>query len=178
MNNLREKILLLLLGGFALCYAYTPGRYWYVARTISREWSKIREKELREGINYLYRLNYIDKKINSNNLWQVSLTAKGKLALLSSRLDNIKNKKHKWDGKWRMVAFDIPEKYKKGRDSLRNKLKKAGFNELQESVLVTPYDCLKEIKALVDFFKLGKYVRFGILLSIDNEKYFEKLYKL
>ena len=77
-----------------------------------------------------------------------------------------------------MVAFDIPQKYKKGRDALRRKLKKIGFCDLQKSIFVTPFDCEKEIRLLVEFFELDKYVRFGILEHIDNEKYFKSFFKL
>ena len=77
-----------------------------------------------------------------------------------------------------MVSFDIPEKYRQGRDALRNKLKKIGFRELQKSVFVAPYNCKEEILLLVKYFELEKYVRFGILEYIDNEDYFKKIYKI
>ena len=178
MNEVREKILLLLLGGIALGFCYTPGQQWRVVNAVSREWNKISKKELREGVSYLYRLKYIDKEQNKNNLTSVVLTKKGKLTALNYQLENIKNKGEKWDGKWRMVAFDIPEKYRKGRDALRYKLKNIGFCELQKSVLITPYNCDKEIGSLVEYFELGRYVRFGILERVDNQKYFEKIFKL
>lgn len=177
MNNIREKILLLLIGGVAFGYSLTPQRQWRVLKTISREWNKLNKKELRQGIDYLYRLKFIEKE-TKNGVINIIPTKKGKLQLLNMRLENIKNKKEKWDGKWRMVAFDIPEKNRRGRDVLRGKLKKIGFYELQKSILLTPYDCRKEIKELVDYFDLGKYVRFGVLEFIDNEIYFKNVFKL
>lgn len=38
----------------------------------------------------------------------------------------------KWDGKWRMVIFDIEEKERKNRDFLRIKLRELGFGMIQE----------------------------------------------
>jgi len=178
MNNVKEKILLLLLAGIALGCSYTPGKQWFVLKTFSREWNKINKKELRKGISYLYRLGYVDKEKNDNNIFKVLLTKKGKLVALNSRLNNIKNKKEKWDGKWRMVAFDIPNKFKIDRDALRNKLKKVGFCKLQESILIIPYDCLNEISDLADYFELQKYVRFGLLEFIDNGEHFKKIFRL
>ena len=178
MNKIRENILLLLLGGIAFGCSYTPSNQWKVLKTVSREWKKINQKELREGINYLYRLKFIDKKENEDGITALVLTKKGKWKSLNCQLNNIKNKKERWDGKWRMVAFDIPQKYKKGRDALREKLKKIGFCGLQKSVFITPYDCKEEIKLLVKFFELDKYVRFGILESVDNELYFKKFFKI
>lgn len=178
MNKIRENILLLLLGGLAFGCSYTPHKQWKVLKTVSKEWKKINQKELREGINYLYRLEFIDKEEGEDGITALVLTRKGRLKSLNCRLNNIKNKKEKWDRKWRMVAFDIPEKYKRGRDALRHKLKKIGFCELQKSVLITPYDCKEEIELLVKFFELEKYVRFGILESLDNDKYLKQFFKV
>ena len=178
MNATKEKILLLLLGGLAFSCSYTPGRQWQVLKIVSGEWKRLNKKELREGITYLYRLNFVDKIKNKNGLSSIFLTKKGKLCALNIQLENIKNKKEKWDGKWRMVAFDIPEKHKGGRDALRQKLKKIGFHELLKSIFVTPYNCKKEIMLLVNFFELDKYVRFGVLEFIDNEEYFKKVFKI
>jgi len=46
-----------------------------------------------------------------------------------------------WDGKWRMVIFDIKERQRKRRDELRLLLESAGFIKLQQSVWVHPYAC-------------------------------------
>jgi DNA-binding transcriptional regulator PaaX len=178
MNNTKEKILLLLLGGLAFGCSYTPGKQWMVLRTVAREWKRLNKKELREGINYLYRLSFIEKENIKDNSIKIFLTEKGKLMALNYLLAGIRDKNQIWDKKWRMVAFDIPEKYRKGRDALRQKLKKVGFCELQKSVLITPYDCKEEIKELVKFFKLGKYIRFGILESVDNEDVLKKFFRI
>jgi len=177
MNIIREKILLLLLGGLAFGCSYTPRKQFIVLKTFSKEWDKINRKELREGINYLYKLKFVEKKENGEGVTRVFITEKGKLKALSSQLENLKNKKGEWDGKWRMVSFDIPELYKKGRDALRYKLKYIGFRELQKSVFIFPYDCQKEIASLVDLFELKKYVRFGILEMIDNGDNLKRLFK-
>lgn len=178
VKNTKEKILLLLLGGLAFGCSYTPHKQWVVLKTISKEWKKINPEKLRRSINDLYRYEFIGKIEKEDGSVGFYLTEKGKWRALNYKLENLRTKKEKWDGKWRMVAFDIPEKYKRGRDALRQKLKKIGFCELQKSVLITPYDCEEEIKVLVDFFELGKYVRFGVLESVDNEKYFKEFFKL
>jgi DNA-binding transcriptional regulator PaaX len=77
-----------------------------------------------------------------------------------------------------MIAFDIPDKCKKGRDAVRYRMKIGGFYELQESLFLYPYDCWKEIKLLVELFKLEKYVRLGTLDFIDNEKEIKNYFKI
>lgn len=46
-----------------------------------------------------------------------------------------------WDGRWRVVMFDIREKRRRARSQLRSLLFGAGFLRLQDSVWVHPYPC-------------------------------------
>jgi DNA-binding transcriptional regulator PaaX len=87
-------------------------------------------------------------------------------------------KKEKWDGRWRIIAFDIPEEYRKGRRALRYRLKSGGFYEFQKSIFVYPYDCQKEVAALIKLFKLEKYVRFVLAEFIDNEEQLKSRFKI
>jgi phenylacetic acid degradation operon negative regulatory protein len=65
----------------------------------------------------------------------------------------------RWDKKWRVVVFDIPEKNKKLRDEFRRRLKKLGFVEFQKSVFAHPHPCEDEINTLINFFDLRENVR-------------------
>jgi len=49
-----------------------------------------------------------------------------------------------WDGKWRMVLFDLPEAQRANRRKLRDKLSTSGFGCMQRSAWLTP-DPLGEI---------------------------------
>lgn len=71
----------------------------------------------------------------------------------------------KWDGLWRVVVFDIPEKQRKARDSIRHHLKKLGFVFWQKSVWVTIFDIKKELGKLLKDVGLEKYV---IVLEAKN----------
>ncbi|MFA4872788.1 MAG: hypothetical protein WC659_02535 [Patescibacteria group bacterium] len=57
-----------------------------------------------------------------------------------------------WDGKWRVLIFDIPEKTRVKREVLRGKLKELGFYLIQKSVWVHAYQCTEELKLLKHFF--------------------------
>ena len=43
-----------------------------------------------------------------------------------------------WDCKWRLVAFDLPEKHNASRVRLRRYLKGRGFGYLQKSLWISP----------------------------------------
>src|SRR5688500_8289137 len=139
MAAMKEKILLLLLGGLAISYARYPGQQWKVAKAVSREWKKLNQRELHAEIRKLYRSNLVKKTKNPDGTYTFVLTAKGKLRALTYDFDHMKISRGVWDGKWRFLIFDIPEKLKHGRDALRNKIKELGFHELQKSVFVFPY---------------------------------------
>jgi phenylacetic acid degradation operon negative regulatory protein len=65
------------------------------------------------------------------------LTEKGRLCAMGGR-DPEACWGRPWDGKWRMVLFDIPEKDRRLRDLLRRHLGAGHFGYLQNSVWVSP----------------------------------------
>ena len=75
----------------------------------------------------------------------------------------------KWDKKWRIVVFDIPNEKKTARDILASKLKKLGFIRLQKSIFVFPYDCQKEIDYLREVYEIKPFVQYIVAESIDTE---------
>ncbi|MBI3631465.1 MAG: hypothetical protein HY219_01185 [Candidatus Staskawiczbacteria bacterium] len=178
MSQTRQKVLLFLLGGLAFGYSYTPNRQWKVIKEISYQWKRINREELQKEINILYRSKLINKKYNPDGSCSIFLTEKGKIKTLKYKFSEMKIENKKWDGKWRIVVFDIPEKIRRGRDALRWKIKELGFYELQKSVFVFPYECKNEINFIIEFFNLRQYARYGVLESIDNDKHLKKLFDI
>ena len=60
-----------------------------------------------------------------------------------------------WDGKWRVLIFDIREKRRRLRDQLRRLLDGAGFIRVQDSVWVYPYPCDEFISLVRAHLKSG-----------------------
>jgi len=54
-----------------------------------------------------------------------------------------------WDGRWRLVLFDVPEARSNTRDALRRSLQSRGFGYLQNSVWITPHPVSEHREALV-----------------------------
>lgn len=67
----------------------------------------------------------------------VRLTEKGYLKALGGRLPE-ERWNRAWDGKWRMILFDLPEAKRTVRNELRKQLKAAHFGGLQRSAWITP----------------------------------------
>lgn len=178
MKPISQKILLLLLTGVALSLSYTPQRYWRAIKIAGKEWKNINKKELQDEIRKLYQSKLIKRKENPDGSITMLLTDKGKFRAITFSFQNMRIDKKNWDGKWRLVVFDIPEKFRVGRDSLREKIKELGFYEFQKSVFVFPYKCKDEIDFIIEFYGIRKYVRYGVLEEIDNEKHLKEIFKL
>lgn len=56
--------------------------------------------------------------------------------------------KRRWDGKWRLVLFDVPQSKASDRARLRRSLADRGFGYLQNSVWITPDPLTGEREAL------------------------------
>lgn len=79
----------------------------------------------------------------------------------------------RWDGKWRLVMFDVPEKRKKVRDTLRMLLRSAGFIHFQDSAWIQPYPCNELVTLLRSHLGSGKgEIRYLTASFIDESDYF------
>lgn len=76
----------------------------------------------------------------------------------------------KWDGKWRVICFDIPETRKYMRYLIHQKLVELGFYRLQDSVFVTPQPCGEILKLMQKAFFLQEDVRGMVVTQIDDER--------
>ncbi len=84
----------------------------------------------------------------------------------------------RWDGEWRMVVYDIPEKRRKTRQALVSVLRRHDFYKLQSSVWVYPYDCEELIQLIKADIGEGKGVIYGIVSALENDKKVREYYKL
>lgn len=83
-----------------------------------------------------------------------------------------------WDGKWRVVLYDIPENLRDLRLELFRKLKHLGFVELQQSVFVHPYECRDEIEYLIEAYDARQHVRRMVVDELDIPEPLMKHFKL
>lgn len=167
----RQKILLLLLGGVALGLSKSPRGYFKILKSASEEWKEIKRKRLYCIVREFYNDRLVDYRENKDGSVKIVLTKEGQKKALRFKLDEMEIKiPPKWDGEWRIVIFDIPERFKKAREALRIKLKELGFLELQKSVFVFPYECENEINFIMEIFLIRPFVRFVRAKSFTNEE--------
>lgn len=110
----------------------------------------------------------------------VELTEQGKRKVKEMQFENLAiEKPSSWDGKWRVVIFDIPEeKWRSGRDALRDKLQNLGFVFIQKSVWVLPWPCENEILFLCEFFNIHPFINILTVEKIYNDVKLRKHFHL
>ena len=137
----------------------------------------------RKKQDYYKSFYYLGKrKLISKTRDTFRLTKNGEkeafFAHLDAKLVLHKPKKKKWDGQWRMIVFDIPEKKRKYRDYLRQMLKTLGFKELQKSTWVTPYSIPDFLKELLWEERMKHFTRFITIKEIDYDRDLRRTFKL
>ena len=109
---------------------------------------------IRQSLWRLRRQGFVEKRQG-----KFILTKKG-LQLMRYVLNRKKCTSKKWDGRYRIVIFDIPEKESKKRSWLRQELYLLSYQKLQKSVFIgkhpLPADLIKDIKTA----KMGNYVNY------------------
>ncbi len=109
----------------------------------------------------------------------LTLSEEGKKRLLQYDVDKMVIKKpKKWDGYWRLVLFDIPERNKRGREALRGKLRQLGFFQLQKSCFIHPFDCKSEIDFISEFFEVSPYVNLILAKEVEGANQLAKYFTL
>lgn len=107
------------------------------------------------------------------------ITSQGEKKLRQIELRNFHiQKPKKWDGKWRVVIFDIKETKRDVRDKLRLSLVHLGFVRLQHSVWVSPYDCEDFVTLLKADFMIGKDILYLIVEKLENDAALRAHYEL
>lgn len=171
--NLGQKILIILKASVELnfcvladlvdLFAYHSERWGFNAKeelyTI-QAMAKALERLRDEGL-----IEENDKKDKKT----LHLTHKGELSI-NWLTPYLKKPEGRWDGKWYVVIFDIPEGIKNARNLLRRKLRDLGFGQLQKSVFISSYNSLAIINDLAKRNEMDKYLRTMIVEKIDNDK--------
>lgn len=123
-----------------------------------------------ERIKYLKRQGYIETFVEGKEKY-AELTPKGKTRINELLLDDLEiSRSQKWDHKWRVVIFDIPDDKKYNRDVFRERLLNLGFVSIQESVYVYPFKCANEISLLSGFLFVKDYVVIMVSEIIQGEE--------
>ena len=104
-----------------------------------------------------------------------ALTQEGEKRAFQYRLQTLKIKEEKkWDKKWRVVMFDVPEDKKQARRAVNLALKKLGCVQYQKSVFITPFPCEEEINFVGKAFDIRSNIKILVAEKIEGDSQFRK----
>lgn len=141
------------------------------------DWEKYFPSQVERVAGRLARKGWVDRQETAEGA-KITITEAGRKQVLLFKLEELQPKKEKWDGKWRMVFFDVEEAKRKRRDDLRRYLKKLGFWQMQRSVWVCPYDCENEVKYLREILEVPHEVKLGVLEKVENDRELREIFGL
>ena len=171
------KFLLLTVGltGLILVAVTAPGLFSAIGPFHKK---RFKQFQVKRSFEYAKKNKLITIKETASG-HVVMLTDEGKKKLQAFRLGEIRLKKSKqWDGKWRIVVFDVPEKYKLNRFTFSKKLKELGLVQMQKSVWVWPYELGDEVDLMKEVYEIRPFVRIITAVNIDRQSDLLKFFKL
>ena len=134
-------------------------------------------RRAKKTLNYLKYHKLIEVRYK-NGAYEYRLTRKGLDRFEKIRIEELVIPTPKrWDGKWRLVLFDIPIQHRQKRESLLFKLRDLDFYMLQHSAWIHPFDCEKQIGTLLEYLDLTKHVSFLVVNSGNFTSHAEKHFK-
>jgi DNA-binding transcriptional regulator PaaX len=138
-----------------------------------RRYSGVPRKKYRDTIYQMEKRGVV-KSVKKSSSKFLQLTKKGELELLLIKA--VRKKHERWDGKWRVIIFDIPEQARKFRDRFRWLLKKNGYKKIQQSVFINPHPLNKEAIEYLKASGLMQYIRILRVDLIDDDRQLRKLF--
>lgn len=98
-----------------------------------------------------------------------TLTPAGAYRLQETMIDELEiSKPRKWDQRWRLVAFDVPNTHSHSRQKFVNQLQKLNFIMLQKSLWVHPFPCFETVEQLAGHYNVMRHCTLMEVSKIDE----------
>lgn len=138
---------------------FSGGSLYQRFSRIENDFDQLNSQTLRRALQRSLEQGWINKKLE--------ITPRGQ-----KRLEEVLpkyEKKPKWNGKWYIVAYDIPESKKYLREILRHKLRELKFGQLHKSLFICPYNLLGDVEKIVKQYNLSSYVLLAVSDRLGRE---------
>lgn len=182
----KEVLILLGAGAFLAASIIFPGLPMAAKPFIDIAKEAERNKRQKEWEKFnLWRLRQVIKRMQNSKLVEVKeekgiqifkITHKGKQKLLRYKIDEMALDESSWDGKWRLIIYDVQTAKRANSEMLRTMLNKLRFLKLQKSVYLTPFKCEDEIEYLRLLFEIGNEVQILKVGSLENEAAYRRYF--
>lgn len=181
-----KRVLLYVGAGASIAVSFASPRFGTLAaRGFLKEmnkgnsnWKSFNTSYLKQTLRRLEKQDLIERKmINGDEIF--CITRNGKTKLLNFALDDLNiSQPKKWDGKWRVILYDIQVGRKHEQEAMRRMLKKLGFYQVQKSVYVIPYSCFDEIEYLRSYFDIRAEIKYWLVERIEDDSIYRTYFGL
>lgn len=176
-RDLRNAALIAIgAAGLIAVSAIAPNMFQILGRTGALTRLKYRSKGVLARLKQKGEIEFVER--DGKKYVQLTDLGEKTLDLNRKKLNLIGNKPKKWDRRYRLVMFDIPEKRRRVRKLLRFEMQEVGFLRIQDSVWVYPFDCEEFIALLKADLHIGKDVLYAVVEEIENDKWIRKHFNL
>ena len=146
-------------------YGFVPQRY--------------KRRNFYASVSYGLKTGNIER-IRKNKKPYLRLTGQGQKKIVRD-FPLFQLQERRWDGMWRMIAYDIKEIRRSQRNRLREKLYQLGFRQFQKSIYLSPHPFEEEMNDFLKTLRLEEkawVVLCKKFLGIHNRKLAKKLWRL
>lgn len=165
----KDALLLLAAGGILGISLVSPGAP-LVFHSLVKAWRSFNKTHLKQTI-WRFRRQKLVEIVGKDDKYLVEITTSGLTKALFYKIEEMETKEpQEWDGKWRMVVFDIADRKKRHREIFRERIKSLGLCKFQESIYVYPYPCFDQVEFLRQVFGVGVEVKYILAEKIEDDE--------
>lgn len=148
---------------------------WIAEKEIELFLEKRKKKQyLKQSLERLKKRGFLSEKNASLIPTDKGMKFFRKQNFLVAHYENLKN----WDGKWRLISFDIPINENKKRNQLRALLQEFDFKPLHKSVWVSPYKSTELFWQLLVDYEIEKHCKIMTVEIIEGGEGLKSQFKL
>ncbi len=129
------------------------------------------KKYLKQSLDRLVAQRIIAKHEN-----KLKVTRKGLLFFNRKSIKSATNEP--WDGKWRIISFDVPGDYSRKRNQLRGLLREFDFLPLQKSVWISPHAVADNFWKLAVNYNLHDYCKIMLVEILEGDRELRKRFNI
>ena len=138
------------------------------------------EQNVRVSVSRMVKQGWLQSEKKGNRSYYF-LTKRGEKRMKEAANRIFKLEPEKWDGKWRLLMYTIPEDKRQTRDELRKELLWSGFGSFSNGCWISPNNLEEEVKLLIQKYDIADYVDFFTSKYIgphDHETLIKKSWSL
>ena len=134
------------------------------------------EQAVRVAVSRMMKQGLLQSEKKGNKSYY-ELTERGVSRINEAAKRIYKLDPHNWDGKWRIIMYNIPEEKRQLRDEFRKELQWSGFGNLANGCWVSPNNFEKEINLLISKYQIEEYVQLFLSKHIGPKPDFHLIEK-